>query len=116
MSELLKLSLALEDRQIKRRVFAALVMRVNTMKHRTDPQGMFARIVLAEPDSARWDDFVFPVVSDSEVLAAIAMAPDNSQVYATNVTDEQIINIVNREVNQTHTNYLPQPADPETGE
>ena len=108
MSELLKLSLALEDRQIKRRVFAALIMRANSMKHRTDPQGMFGRLVLAEPNSHQWDDFLFPVVSDSEVLAAIAMAPDNSQVYATNVTDEQIINIVNREVNQNHTNYLPE--------
>lgn len=107
MSDLLKLSLALEDRQLRRRVFAALVMRANTLKPRTDNLGLFGRLVLAEPESHHWDDFMFPVVADPDVLDAIALSPHNDAVFATNVTDDQITDIIIREVNQNHQKYLP---------
>lgn len=107
MSELLKLSLALEDTQLKRRVLAALIKRVNTLKHRDDDLGLFARLVLAEPKSRKWDDFMFAVVVNSDVLDATALSPDNSQVFVTNVSDDQITGIINQEVSRTHKDYLP---------
>lgn len=107
MSDLLKMSLALEDHQLRRRVTAALVLYANTVKHREDDYGVFGRLVLNNPNSPQWDPFMYPVTTNDDVLAAIALAPDNSQVFVTNVTDEKIIELVNNEAQRNHKRYIP---------
>lgn len=107
MSDLLKMSLALEDRQLRRRVMAALVQYANNVKHRDDDYGFFGRLVLADPNSSRWDGFMYPVTTDTDVLEAIALAPDNSQVFVTNVPDEKIIDLVHAEAQRNHGRYIP---------
>lgn len=99
--------LATEDTQLQRRARAALVQRANQLKHRDDETGLFGCLVLAKPNSHQWDAFLNPVITDPDVLEAIALAPDNSQVFVTNVTDEEIVTLIGREVNQTYQNYIP---------
>jgi hypothetical protein len=68
--------------------------------------GLFGRLVLNKPESPQWDVFLNPVITDPDVLEAIALAPDTSQVFVTSVADGQIIELLKREVNQTHQNCL----------
>lgn len=101
------MSLAQEDNQLQRRVRAALVLYANTVKHRKDDYGVFGRLVLTNPASPQWDAFMYPVTTNDDVLEAIALSPDNSQVFVTNVTDEQIIELVHAEAQRNHKNYIP---------
>ena len=107
MSNLLKMSLALEDDQLNKRVHAAAILRAQQVKTRTDAQGAFANLILSNVQRT-WDDFIIRVASDDNVQDAIALSPDNSAIYATNVTDDQIKSLVASELTQVATKYAPQ--------
>jgi hypothetical protein len=115
MSNLLKMSLALEDDNLNKRVHAASILRAQQLKNRDDAQGDFARLILSNT-SRRWEDFIIRVASDAEVQDAIALSPDNTGIYATNVTDKQIQDLVASELTHTARRITPRQPEPEAGE
>lgn len=94
MSNLLKMNLAIESDTLKKRVHAAVVQTAHQQKNRPDARGGFARIVLADLKS-QYPDFILEVAANTDVQAALALSDENQYVVATNVTDEQIVQIVN---------------------
>lgn len=116
MSALLKMHMALEDDQLGKRVHAAAILRAQQVNTRTDAQGDFARLILSNVQR-RYPEFIIRVASDSKVQDAIALAPDNASIYATNVTDDQIKTLVASELTQAAPKYVaPEQPDPEAGE
>lgn len=110
MSELLKMSLAMDDEQLKKRVEAAIIIRANTVANQNSAQGQFGRMIVSEPTSARhYPDFMIRITTDPAVQEQLALAPDNSQVWSTNVTDKQIQDLVNSELARAAEKYAPQP-------
>lgn len=95
MSELLKMSLALENDQLQRRVQAAVIAQSQRMLNDKAERGIFARMVLADM-RVEWDDFLVLVAADSDIQDAIAVSDDNSFIVASNVTDQAITDIINR--------------------
>jgi hypothetical protein len=108
MSNLLKMSLALENEYLQRRVHAAAILRAQQVQNRDDAQGTFARMILADV-AKRWDVFMLAVTANNEIQEALTLAPDNSNVYATDVTDDQIRDIIASALAQNASKYAPQP-------
>lgn len=115
MSNLLKMSYALEDDHLNKRVHAAVILRAQTLKTQDTEQGDFARLILDNP-KRRWDDFVIRVAADPDVQEALALSPDNSGIYATNVTDVKINALVSSEMAQAAKRVTPRQPEPEGGD
>jgi hypothetical protein len=113
MSNLLKMSYALEDDHLNKRVHAAVILRAQQVQTHDNEQGDFAKLILSDP-KRRWDDFIIRVASDNDVQDAIALAPDNSSIYATNVTDKQIQDLVASELTHAARRIMPQDEQPAT--
>lgn len=106
MSNLLKMSLALEDDILNKRVQAASILRAQQVQSKTDAEGAFAKLILSDA-TRRWQDFIIAVASDAAVQDDIALSPDNSGIYATNVTDDKIKSVVASALAQTAKRITP---------
>lgn len=106
MSNLLKMSLALEDSYLKRRVHAASIIRAQQVQNRQDAQGGFAQLILSDTTRV-WPVFLQNVATNAEVLEAITLSPKNDQIFATDVTDKQIESIVASTLAQNAEKYAP---------
>lgn len=110
MSNLLKLSLALESDTLKKRVQAAVIQTAQQQKNADGGMGNFAQLVLSDMQR-HWPDFILEVAASPEVQTQLAVSDNNQTVVATNVPDDDILFIVNSTFSVAARKYVPQPNE-----
>jgi hypothetical protein len=108
MSDLLKSTLALQNHYLKQRVHAAVIKVAHEQRNAEGPTGLFARMVLADLKTT-YEDFILDVATNPSVLNVLVLADDHNSVTSTQVTDDDIIYIVNGTFPVAAAKYAPQP-------
>lgn len=90
----MKSTLAMQNHYLKQRIHAA-VIRVSHEQRDTDGSvGLFARMVLADL-TRQYEDFILDVATNPSVIDVLVLSDDHNSVTSTQVSDTDIIYIVN---------------------
>lgn len=106
MSDLMKSTLALNNHYLRQRVHAAVIQVAREQRTAEGSTGIFARMVLANL-TKQYDDFMLDVATNPSVLDVLVMADDHNTVTSTQVSDTDIVYIVNGTFTVAAQKYAP---------
>lgn len=107
MSSLLKSTLALNNHYLRQRVHAAVIQVAHQQRETEGAVGLFARMILADVKQ-QYEEFMLDVVTNPSILDVLVLADDYNSVTSTQVTDTDIIYIVNGTFPVAAEKYAPQ--------
>lgn len=114
MSDLMKTTLALNNHYLKQRVHAATIQVAHQQRDAEGSTGLFARMILTNLIK-HYDDFILDVATNPSVIDVLVLADDHNTVTSTQVSDTDIVYIVNGTFPVAAKKYAPTP-EPEAGE